>query len=119
MKRISVIPKQIIEEDFAYGEIVTDEDTRKYIFDVKLIESVDYDFINNFFDIEILPNQEDKSEKAVILHGHTNISFNPRYRPQSRFKKNGPIKTYEGYEYMKEFVRIDTFLKLFEIVEHN
>ena len=119
MKRISVTPKIKIEDNFAFGEIGSGEEIRKYIFNTVLQESINYDFIESFFRIELKPNQEDKIEKEVILHGYTNISFKPRYRPQIRFKKNGPIKSYEGFEYKKEFIRIETFMQLFDIEETN
>jgi len=119
MRRIVVSPKLLIDHDFVYAKMGDEDDIRELIYDTESKEIVSADFVKMFFTIEIKADQEDKIEQEIILHGNTMISFKPKYRPSSRYHGMGPKMSYEGFEYKKEFIQIQTFYKLFDIIEEK
>lgn len=119
MKRVTVVPKEKVESGFVYAVIGKGKNAKQLLYDPEMKETIDYEFINQIFRIEIKQNQEDKPEKDVRLFARKNEKIRVKYRPAERFYGVGPVKSYEGFEYKKEFIQTKTFFKLFDISEEN
>ena len=116
LKRQPFSPKAIVEGKYSKAKMV-DEDEKEYyvLYDEINKEVVDFNFIEQYFKIESIEELKDK--EIIKLTGKTSLIIRPKYFPQKRYGEMGPIKTYEGFEIEKQFIRVETFLQLFDLVE--
>ncbi len=116
LKRQPFTPKSLCEGKYVKAKMYDAEEKEYFvIYDVMNKEIFPIEFVIQYFKIEFV--KKEKKNEVVKLLGKTTIQVRPKYFPQERFGKMGPIKIYEGFEIDKQFIRIETFLSMFDIIE--